>query len=103
MSRLLRSRSVILAGCLNQNHKTMIIIAILGYVSKGEGVHDSGHVVQSHWKPVYLDETKGDEILAMDELEISFAQCGSRARRRSAAMAIHLVQPITCGALRSLC
>lgn len=80
------------SGAANQYHVNMIIISSSEYVSKCEGVHDSWLSIQSHWKPVYLDETSVEEIVVV---EISFTQCGSRARLHSAATAV----PISCGVL----
>jgi len=88
---------VALACCLNEYDNNAIIISILENVSKSEGVHDSWHVLWSHWKPVYLDETSADEAFVMNDLEISFAQCGSHARGSSAATTVPPIQPITCG------
>lgn len=61
VSRLLHGRSVNLQH--RSFHIIMIIITILEHVSKGQGVHDSWQSVQSHWKPVNLDETDVDGIV----------------------------------------
>lgn len=62
VSRLSHGRSVNLEQRQSFNID-MIIVTILEYVSKGEDVHDSWHLIQSHWKLVNLDETDLDGIV----------------------------------------
>lgn len=99
MSRLLHGRSVSL-GRRRSFNITTIIIMILEHVSKGEAVHDSWQLVQSHWKPVNLDQIGMYEIVVVDGLQISFTQCGSPARACALSQlpSVPFTQPITCGA-----
>lgn len=99
VSRLLHGRSVSL-GRRQFFNITTIIIIILEDVSKGEDVHDSWQSVQSHCKPVNLDQIGVYEIVLVDGLQISFTQCGSPARARALSQlpSVPFTQPITCGA-----
>lgn len=99
VSRLLHGRSVSLERRQFFNITTIIII-ILEDVSKGEDVHDSWKSVQSHGKPINLDQIGVYEIVLMDVLQISFTQCGSPARARALSQlpSVLFTQPITCGA-----